>query len=81
MSRWTITSPRHAIDGEEMWTLGLPSEDDELLPERQVLGDEARSRPEGRGDRAEDGHEEGEHQGMVAEVLAIVASESALSVR
>jgi hypothetical protein len=53
--------PESAIDRSELRTLPLTPQDRELLPEREVLGDEARPRSEGGAERADDRHEELEH--------------------
>jgi hypothetical protein len=47
------------------------------MPEREVLGDEARLRSERRTKLAEDGHAEGEHDRTIAEVAGFVSGESA----
>jgi hypothetical protein len=51
-----------------------------LLPEREVLGDEARPRSEGGAERTKDRGQELEHERTFAEVVDAVTGESALSV-
>jgi hypothetical protein len=45
------------------------------MPECEVLGDEACLRSKGSAERAEDGHEEGEHDWTIADVAEIVSGE------
>jgi hypothetical protein len=59
-----------------MWTPFLATQDGELLAEREVLSDEAGLRPERGAKRAEDGHQEGEHDRTFAEGVGIVSGES-----
>jgi hypothetical protein len=59
----------------------LPTQDCKLLSERKVLGREVRLRSEGSTERAEDGHDEGEHGQTFAEVAQIVSGESGWAAR
>ncbi len=34
------SEPKDAVTLKQPWTLGLPAQDDQLLPESKVLGDE-----------------------------------------
>ena len=58
-------------------TLPLPTKDRELLPQSEILGDEARLRSERGSDRANDCHEELEHGRTLSQSDKIVRRESA----
>jgi hypothetical protein len=58
-----------SIDKDELRTLRLPTKDGELLSKREVLGDEARPGAEGRPERADDRHEQLEHDRRSARAL------------
>ena len=73
--------PKGTIDGEKLRTLRLPTEDRELLAQREVLHDEAGPRPEGGADSAQDRHQQFEHDRTFVRVLDAVTGESAPSVR
>ena len=69
-------NPERTIDRSEVRPFRIPTEEGELLPEREVLGDQARSRPEGRAERANDRREERHHVRTLSQRHGFVSRES-----